>query len=82
MKKAASLILVFCFLFSGCRSQKTVSLVTKGIKFDLKIAYGGADYEASVLIDNGGCMEAVINSPEKIKGMKITSNKFLQFLKT
>ena len=76
MKKATSLILVFCFLFSGCKSQKTASLVTKGIKFDLKIAYGEADYEASVLIDNGGCMEAVINSPEKIKGMKITSNKF------
>ena len=76
MKRATSLILLFCFLFSGCKSQKTVSFVTKGIKFDLKVAYGEADYEATVSIDNGGCMEAVINAPEKIKGIKITSDKF------
>ena len=76
MKKAAFILLMFCFLISGCKSQKTVAPVTKGIEFDLKVTYGEADYDLSVTIDNGGCMKAFVNSPEKISGMKITANKF------
>ena len=76
MKKAALVVIMFCFLFSGCKSEKTVSPITKGIKFDLKVNYGKANYDVSVIIDNGGCMEALINSPDKISGMKITANKF------
>lgn len=76
MKKAALVILMFCLLFSGCKSQKTVSFVTKGIEFDLKVAYGETNYDLSVTIDNGGCMTADVNSPEQIKGMKLKLNKF------
>ena len=76
MKKAALVIRMFCLLFSGCKSEKNVLPITKGIKFDLKVNYGEADYDLSVVIDNGGCMKAVINSPEQIKGMKINVNKF------
>ena len=67
---------MFCFLLSGCKSEKTVSPIMKGIKFNLKVNYGEANYDVSVIIDNGGCMEALVNSPDKISGMKITANKF------
>lgn len=76
MRKAAFVLVLFCLVLSGCNSPKTVSPVTKGIKFDLKAAYGETDYDLSVAIDNGGCMKAVINSPAEIKGMKLNVNNF------
>lgn len=76
MKKLALLIFVTFFLLSGCNTTKTVTPVTKGIEFTLKVTSKDAEYNISAIIDNGGCMEATVNSPEAIKGMKITSNKF------
>ena len=76
MKKIALLMLTFIFLLSGCSNAKTVTPITKGIEFTLNIDSGGAIYNVSSTIDNGGCLDATVNSPEAIKGMKITSNSF------
>lgn len=69
-------MLILCFLLCGCNTRKNVSPITKGIKFNLNISCGENNYDVSALIDNGDCMNATVNSPKSIKGMKITSNKF------
>lgn len=76
MRKIALLMFAIVFLLCGCNMQKTVSPVTKGIKFTLNITCGETKYNIAAHIDKGGCMEAVVNSPKEIKGMKITSNRF------
>lgn len=69
-------MLAFCFLLCGCNTQKTATPVTKGIEFTLNVSFGETKYDVSTRIDNGGCMDATVNLPEAIKGMKIISNKF------
>ena len=76
MKKAALLTLVVCLFICGCSNAKTVSPVTKGIKFTLNAISDESEYNVSVLIDKGGCMDATVKSPEILNGMKITANNF------
>ena len=67
---------VVILFFSGCNTSKTVTPVTKGIEFTLNVTAKESKYDITAVIDGGGCIEATVNSPETIKGMKITSNKF------
>ena len=67
-----SLFILLC----GCKGEKTITPITKGLEFTLVVTCDKTSYDISAVVDQGGCLKAKVNSPKVISGMEIYCNKF------